>query len=106
MSNKPTTTELAIYANAPSILVAGYVNSEGGIVSPPSESSNIVRFAASLPGPASEYIVMLTTISGGSAYVAAMLEDDDDNFSGFMVVSEEACDVMFIVTKVGMRPRL
>lgn len=44
-SNKLTTTELAILANGPSILIAGTIlDVDGGVSSPPS-TSGTVRFA-------------------------------------------------------------
>lgn len=102
-SRKLTTTELAILANAPSILVSGVIRSVEGVPSsPPSSPSAMVVFPTPFPGM--DYNVFLTTKNGGAAYVTLMDEDDDGNFSGFSVAAETECDVMYMVTKIGFRP--
>lgn len=100
---KFTTTQLAILANAPSILIAQYAESvEIPLVSPAS-FGNTVIFPLPLTGLASNYIVNLTTINGGNAYVVTMNEEDG-NFIGFSFMAETECLVMYQVVNVGIKP--
>lgn len=109
-SGKLTTNELSQLANGPSILIAGVATTNEGFgspSSPPSYTAGTIVFPKPLPGngngnPGSLYCVILTTISGGYAYVTDMTEDDD-NFIGFSFNCESECDVMYIVTKIGIR---
>ena len=103
-SDKPTSKELATIGNGPSILIAGTIESEGGMSSPPS-SSNTVVFPNALPGAASKYIVILTTLNGGYAYVTHK-DETDGNFVGFDFVTEADCTLMYIVTKIGSKPNV
>lgn len=100
-ANKPSINDLAYLSNAPSILIAGRVES-GPLSSPPIETG-IVTFNQPLPGSPDNYVVTLTTLNGGTAYVALMSDDSNGNFSGFICVAEAECTVMYIVTKVGER---
>ena len=104
-SRKPTTNELAIYNNAPAIIFAGYTNVEP-TGSPPSTPINGVTFPYPLEGGPDNYVVILTSLNGGAVYVVSREEDDDGNFTGFLAAGENECDVMYIVTKVGVRPNL
>ena len=101
-SDKISTPELAIIANGPAVYVAGYVESESSMTSPPS-SGNEVVFPIALPGAASHYVVMLTTQNSGTVYVNNLNEDDNGNFSGFTFISESDGTVMYLVSKVGFR---
>lgn len=111
VAGKATTNELSQWANGPQILIAGIVASSGVPSSPPSEG-NTVTFQHPLPGLGEEHVVILTTLNGGAAYVTDMDDhdldgdDEDDHFVGFSFMTEEECDVMYIVTKVGQRPML
>ena len=104
-SNKPTTNELSALANGPSIIFTGIVASEDTVSSPPI-ATNTVSFPYALEGGADNYVVMLTTINGGAVYVSDRDEDDDDNFTGFSFVTEAECDVMYLVSKVGIKPNV
>lgn len=116
-SGKLTTNELSQLANGPSILIAGIASTGTGgdpESSPPSDPTGTVTFPRPLPGngngdPGSCYCVILTTLNGGYAYVTDMDDQDldgdevDDHFTGFSFIAEEECDVMYIVTKIGIR---
>lgn len=104
-SKKYTTKELAILSNGPIIQVAGTVESDVVPSSPPSESGT-VTFPEPLQGPASNYVIMLTTRNGGNAYVNQMFEDDNDNFTGFNFVTEADCTVMYTVINTGFKPNI
>lgn len=103
-TGKFTTKELAILANAPSILFTGIVHGE--VVASPPANLTEVTFPYPLPGGEDNYVVMLTTISGGSAYVIDRDEDEDGNFVSFTLAVESECDVMYLVARVGSRPNL
>lgn len=102
-SNKLTTKELSILAKAPTIVVAGHAESDGGNMSPPSYG-NSVTFPNPLEGGTENYVVMLTTQNGGYAYVNEMNEDSDGNFTDFSFITESDCTLMYIVSKTGIRP--
>lgn len=70
-SAKPTTDQLAVFANGPSILIAGTVEVEEGISSPPSSGIGTVVFPKALPGPVTDYVVILTGIGTGAVQIAA-----------------------------------
>lgn len=99
---KFTTTELAIIANGPHIVLTGYVDAVETSMSPP-EIGNTVNFHYPLAGGSASYVVLLTTISGGFSYVVDMEEDGDGNFTGFDFIAEAASSVMYMVAKVGIR---
>ena len=100
---KPTTKELAAFANGPSILIAGYgASSESEITSPPSPAGSI-RFPSPLPGGSENYVVSITTIAGGNAFVYDMIENDNGDFIGFGFATEEECDFMYLVVKAGIK---
>lgn len=103
-SDKFNTNQLNILANAPSIIFTGIIEAEEGITSPPSVSST-VTFPYALEGAASNYVVLLTTINGGYAYVTALHETSGD-FTGFSCTVEADCSLMYLVSKVGIRPNL
>lgn len=102
-SKKITTKDLASLNNAPAIYIAGVVESEEVLVSPPT-SGNEVVFPSPLAGGSENYVVILTTISGGSAYVTD-LNEVNGNFSGFEFITGTECTVMYIVVKRGIRPK-
>jgi hypothetical protein len=102
-SNGLTTKELAILANAPSILIAGIAESDGTPLSPTGMTGEAV-FPRTLAGGAENYVVILTTQNGGYAYVVEMNEDNHGDFSGFTFFAEVECTVMYIVSKIGVRP--
>lgn len=102
-SNKFTTKELSILANAPAIVAAGHVESTAVMSSPPS-NGNTVEFPNPLQGSASNYVVMLTSQNGGIAYVNELNENDDGNFTGFSFVTEADCNLMYLVANAGNRP--
>lgn len=94
--------EIAVLANAPTIIFTGIVAAEEEVSSPPS-ASNIVTFPYVLTGDMDNYVIMLTTINAGYAYVSDRDEDSDGNFSGFSFVVESEGDVMYLVAKVGVK---
>lgn len=103
-SGKFTTTELAILANGPNILITGVVESEDNNSSPPSSGNNIV-FPEPLEGGAENYVVLLTTQNGGYAYISENDEDDDGNFTGFSFMTESECTLMYLVAKIGVKSK-
>lgn len=106
-SKKMTTKELAILANAPSILAAGRINidAEDHVSSPPS-SANTVTLDRPLPGGNENYVVILTGLNTGSVYVGAMLDNEDGDFYRFVILSESEGTCMYLVTKCGTRPNI
>jgi hypothetical protein len=103
-SNKPTTTELGILANGPSIIFTG-ITEIVELGSPPIEATTYT-FPYPLPGGKDSYVVMLTSLCGGTAYVTSREEDDDGNFTGFNAVVESTSLVQFLVAKVGVKPQV
>jgi hypothetical protein len=99
-----TAKELAMLANAPTIIFSGYV--ENLVIASPASGLGSVTFPYPLPGGASKYVVIATSLNAGSVYVANLEEDDDENFTGFTVVAETDGDVMYMVSKVGSRPNI
>jgi hypothetical protein len=104
-SNKLTSKEMASLANGPSILIAGAIEATETITSPPT-SGNYVVFPEALPGGAENYIVILTTQNAGNAYVTDMNEDGSGNFSGFDFFVEADGTVMYLVVKIGVKPKV
>lgn len=107
-SSKLTTTELAILANGPSILIAGSVEVNGTSGSPPASppsSGGTVRFSSPLDGTADNYVVILTAQNSTNTFVASMNESNG-NFIGFSIITDYDCEVMYIVTKKGIRAKL
>lgn len=106
-SGKLTSNALSMLANGPMIYVAGSVENTtaGDPVSPPT-TDNHVRFPNPLPGPSSDYVVILTTQNAGAAYVYDMLENDDGDFIGFYATTPTEGLVMYIVVKKGIRPNV
>ncbi len=107
-SAKLTTTELAILANGPSILIAGSVQVNGSNGSPPTSpptSGAIVKFPTPFEGSSDDYVVILTAQNSTDTYVSSMNEVNG-NFSGFNVVTGYDCEVMYIVTRKGIRAKL
>ena len=110
VSGKVTTNELSRLSNGPSILIAGLVtvSSSGSPTSPPS-SSNSVIFPIPFAGTSDDYCVILTAVNGSSVYISSLNDDDldgdsvDDHFVGFTVTAGNNCDVMYMVTKRGIR---
>lgn len=117
-SGKLTTNELSQLANGPTILISGIASTtysdSSPSSSPPMYNSGTVVFPKPLPGngngdPASCYCVIITTINGGYAYIIDLDDQDldgddvDDHFTGFSFTAESECDVMYIVTKIGIR---
>jgi len=104
-ANKETTTELAILANGPVIMVAGVVESTSQNTSPASDGNTVV-FPYPLTGGMDKYSVILTTVNGGLAYISDRDEDGDGKFTGFSFITETDCTVMYIVVKVGIKPQV
>jgi hypothetical protein len=100
-----TTKELSVLANAPAIIFAGITESVM-ITSPPTPGINSVSFVYPLPGGADSYVVILTSVNAGYVYVTDRVEDEEGNFSGFAFASETDGTIMYIVSKVGIRPEL
>lgn len=98
---KPTTVELAAWANAPAIMIAGRTDTTEIVSSPPTQGA-VITLPTPLPGGADSYAVILTSLNGGSTYVADMTEEDG-NFTSFTFVSESEGTVMYIVVKIGVR---
>lgn len=105
-AGKPTTNQLSILSNGPSIIFSGVVETVEGIASPPDIAANTVVFPYTLPGGAEKYVILLTTLNGGSAYLSSINEDEDGTVHGFSVQSEAEGTVMYMVTKAGTRPRV
>lgn len=103
-AGKLTTKELAILANAPSILVAGRidVDAEDAITSPPS-TTNTVFLNPPLPGGNENYVVIVTGLNTGATYIGAMFDNDDGDFYKFVIFSEGEGTCMYLVTKAGSR---
>lgn len=101
-AEKITATKLETFANGPSIIFAGMMQTLDSISSPPS-NTNRVTFPYPLPGGVDKYVVMLTGINTSSVYVAVRYEDDDGNFTGFSAVSDTDGDAMYMVVKAGFR---
>jgi hypothetical protein len=101
-SNKATTKELANLVNGPTFVLAGVMASSGDeeLMSPPSNPTGTVLFPKPLTGPSSNYVVMLTTKNGGWAYVTSMT-NSNNKFSGFNFITENECDTMYLVVKIG-----
>lgn len=102
--NKPTTKELAAIVNGPLTIMTGIVTSDGIPSSPPGTQS-IVRFEQPLTNDADSYVVLLTPLNGTGAYVAQRYESGG-KFSGFMVATEDECDVFYLVAPVGLKPKI
>lgn len=99
--DKLTTKELAILATGPSILYSGTAESFE-VASPPS-GSNTVVLPKALPGAASNYVVVLTSINAGAVYITELTEEDGD-FVSFTFNAESEGSVMYIVASAGIRP--
>lgn len=102
-SNKANFTDLANAANGPQIIFTGYAEATESVSSPPG-LTNTVKFPYPLPGGSSKYVVMLTSQNAGTVYVADMIEDEDENFTGFGFTPETEGQVMYLVSKVGIKP--
>lgn len=106
-AGKVTSKELAILANAPSILVAGRVDiEESDAVSSPPSPTNTVTFETPLPGSSSNYVVIVTGLNTGLVYVGAMQNNSDGDFYRFVLLSENAGTCMYFVVKAGARPNV
>ncbi len=103
-SNKPTTKELAAFAEGPSIIFTGITDATDNMSSPPT-AENTVVFPYVLAGGADAYVVMLTSINAGATYISNKAESDG-NFTGFTFVAEAEGSVMYLVAKVGSRPNI
>lgn len=105
-SGKFTTTQLAILANGPSILLAQYAEAIALPISPEAYG-NEVLFPVPFPGASTNYIVHITTINGGAAWVTSMDEADGD-FIGFNFVIDALAEstVMYHVINVGIKPEV
>lgn len=105
-AGKVTTTDLAILANGPAIVMAGYATSTTIIAMSPTTSGVVVTFPKPLEGHSSNYVVLTTTVNGGWSYVIDMNENGDGHFTDFTILTEVDCDVMYLVAKVGIRPTI
>lgn len=110
-TQQATMNDLSRWANGPQIILSGSVETvESGPLSPPAPNAT-VTLPIPQPGLGEDYVVILTPINGEYAYVYDMDDDDlddddeDDHFVGFSIISDVECRVMYIVTKVGIRPR-
>jgi len=110
-TQQPTTNDLSRWANGPQIILTGVVETaENDAFSPPTPSAT-VTLPIPQPGLGEDYVVILTTINGEHAYIIDMDDDDldddeeDDHFVGFTLLSDVECQVMYLVTKVGIRPQ-
>lgn len=106
-SKKLTTKELSIMANAPSIIFTGTIETVDavGSTSPPLGNIANVIFPYPLEGDHSKYVVLLTTISGGFGQVTDF-EDTDNGFEGFTIYTEAECTTMYLVAKIGSKPKI
>lgn len=111
-ADKPTAGQLAALANGPTILITGITESVEEIASSPPAVGGTVIFPTPLPGLGEEHVVVLTTLNGGWSYVTDMDDHDldgddaDDHFTGFSFLTEFECDVMYIVSKIGIKPTI
>jgi len=113
IANKPTLTDLGVASMGPQIYASGWAESteagHGLPISPPGIGGTVTLIHP-LPGLAEDYVVILTTINAGYAYIIDMDDDDldddneDDHFVGFSFLTEAEGDVMYVVTKVGIKP--
>lgn len=102
-SGKVTTTELAALAIGPAIYAAGSVEAvESGPSSPPAPVNTVV-LPYPLPGPADNYVIMLTTEQAGYAYVTDIVDDSDGNLTGFSLIAESEGTVMYLIARKGFR---
>lgn len=94
-------------AHTPYIIFSGIQHTSAEPpASPPADSDFAsVTFPYPLPGGVDNYIIMLTTITGGTAYVIDREEDDDGNFTKFYFTADSECDVMYLVARVGSKPQ-
>lgn len=110
-SNQATTKDLSRWELGPQILLAGIATSIelDASASPPSYGGTVI-LPEPLLGLGEEHVVLLTTLNGGAAYIVDMNDEDldgddeDDHFTEFTFRTDSDCDVMYIVTKVGIRP--
>lgn len=102
-SGKLTTDQLAIFANGPSILIAGTVEVDSGLSSPPASGMGTVVFPKVLPGPVDDYVVILTGIGTGAVQVVVKNENGLGEFIGFTATAEDEGTAMYIVSKIGVR---
>lgn len=98
-TNQPTIKDLS---RGPRVVLTGIIPTvvDEDLISSPPTSGTAVTFPYALEGPASSYCVFLTTKNGGHAYVISM-QEEDGNFTGFSLVAETECDVMYMVTTIG-----
>lgn len=102
-AEKRTTTELAVLANAPAILLTGRDDAVELPVSP-SGYGNTVIFPKPLPGLAADYVVMLTAVSANTASIL-QFHESGGNFIGFTyLLGEFEGSVMYMIAKIGVRP--
>lgn len=98
-SGNDTKSILNTLNSLPKIVKVG----EGEIVdgevesSPPSNPSVLITFDPVLPLSKDNYVIMLTTISGGVAYVTDKTNDADGKFESFEAMCETECTVMYAV---------
>lgn len=104
-SGKATLNDLSILANGPSILIAGSVElaEDEILTSPPTGAIATVTFPKAFPGNPSLYGVFITGLNAGTVQIATRTTDDDGNFSGFTLTADYEGDVMYMVTKLGVR---
>lgn len=102
-SEKVTTTELAILANAPSIIFTGIVESSNSDNSSPPTNSATVVFPYVLPYASSNYVVILTSLNGGYSYVSSK-DETGGKFSGFSCITQSEGSAMYLVAAVGSKP--
>jgi hypothetical protein len=103
-ARKLTTKELAILANGPSILFSGVSEAITNEVLSPPTILNTVVFPYALPGGEENYVIIITSLNSGFVYVTTKNEDDDGNLIGFTFIAEAEGSIMYLVSKVGVRP--
>ena len=96
MANK---NNLNVKAEGLVILLAGRLTTSEVNSSPPSSVGQVI-FPKPLKGLADNYVVVLTSVSGGFAEISSFTEENG-NFTGFHCLTHVDSDVCYIVTRSG-----
>lgn len=109
-SNKLTLKELSLLSNGPYVIFCGTSTPTEGGSSPPSSPPMAVIgevvFPYVLQGGADDYSVFITTKNSGYGYTISLNEDSDGNFTGFDYRVSSGGDIMYMVVKNGIRPKV